>query len=85
MAPSDYLSVSTILNFDECATSQCTEIMIVDDEIPENTESFNVGLGRTPGLDSRITLNPVDGVIQIDDVDGMCYDAQTTFIYFGVF
>ena len=77
--------MSTLLNFDACATSQCTEIMIVDDEIPENTESFNVRLGRTPGLDDRITLNPVDGVIQIDDVDGMCYDAQTTFIYFGVF
>ena len=39
--------------------------------ICELTESFFVTLERTPGLDSRITLDPVDGEIEISDDDGM--------------
>ena len=37
------------------------------DMIAEMTESFFVTLERTPGLDSRITLDPVDGLIEIVD------------------
>ena len=66
----DYVSVYTILKFDTCDTRQCTEIPIVDDMIAELTESFFVTLERTPGLDSRITLDPVKGEIEITDGDG---------------
>ena len=65
-------SVSTILTFGACDTRQCTEIAIMDDVIVELTESFLVTLERTPGLDSWITLDPVDGEVVITDDDGVC-------------
>ena len=71
VSPMDYVSVSTTLEFGSCDTRQCTEIPIVDDMIVELTELFFVTLERTPGLDSRITLDPVDGEIEISDDDGM--------------
>ena len=69
----DYVSVSEILAFGSCDTRQCTEIPIVDDMIvvQELTESFFVTLERTPGLNSRIALDPVDGEIEITDDDGV--------------
>ena len=48
-------------------------ISIVDDEVLENIESFTVTLERTPGLSSRIELDPVDGIIRIIDNDGRWY------------
>ena len=41
-------------------------VTIVDDNVLENVESFNVTL-ETPGLDMRIALDPVDGVVEIRD------------------
>ena len=64
----DYLDLSTILMFGACQRRSC--VTIVDDDILEMTESFDVTLERTPGLDSRITLDPVDGVVEITDDDG---------------
>ena len=69
----DYNHIFYNLAFDTCDIRQCTEIPIVDDMIVELTESFFVTLERTPGLDSRITLKPVDGEIEITDDDGMQY------------
>ena len=48
-------------------------IPIVNDRILEDVASFDVTLGRTSDLDSRITLNPVNAVVEIIDDDGM-YD-----------
>ena len=69
--PMDYLGVSTILMFEACQRRSCVTVTIVDDEVLENVESFNVTLERTPGLDMRITLDPVDGVVEITDDDGL--------------
>ena len=44
---------------------------IVDDNVLEIGESFTVTLERTPSLDNRITLNPVNGRIEITDNDGI--------------
>ena len=44
------------------------DIPIVDDAVLENSELFNVTLERN-GLDTRITLDPVDGLVEIT---GMC-------------
>ena len=68
----DYGDLSTILTFDTCDTRVCATILIMDDATPEGTESFTVTLEGTPGLDDRITLDPVDGEIQISDRDGIC-------------
>ena len=48
----------------------CVRVSIVDDELMENDESFNVTLERTADLDSRIRLDPVVGVVEITDNDG---------------
>ena len=66
----DYGALSTILTFDTCETRVCAMISIMNDAIPEGTESFTVTLEGTPELDDRITLDPVDGEIQISDGDG---------------
>ena len=66
----DFDHASNTLTFGACNTSQCTEIVIVDDKIVELTESFSVTLERTAGLDSRITLVGVDGEVEIIDDDG---------------
>ena len=61
----DYGNLSTIVMFGICQTRQCVEITIVDDGVLENVESFFVNLESTPGLDSRITLNPTRAEVQI--------------------
>ena len=79
----DYGAVSTTLMFAACETRQCVKVQIVDDETLEMTESFIVTLDRTPALDTRITLNPVDGDIVILENEGRKYelDVQTTSIH----
>ena len=80
----DYVIVSTILEVGSCNTRQCTEITIVDDMIAEMTESFFVTLERSPGLDSRLTLDPVDGEIEIIDDDGIFSDMQILLLHFNI-
>ena len=55
--------------FPPCANKSCVDIPIVDDDVLENSELFNVALERN-GLDGRITLDPVDGMVEIIDNDG---------------
>ena len=76
VAPMDYGALSTILMFAGCQNRNCVNISIEDDAVVENAELFNVTLKRTPNLDSRIILNPMDGVIEITDDDGMCCRVQ---------
>ena len=44
---------------------------IEDDNILEVGETVTVRLGRSQNLESRIVLNPVNGVIRISDNDGV--------------
>ena len=60
-----------MLSFDECDRQLCVSITIVDELMVEMTESFDVTLDRTTGLDSRITLGLADGVVEITDSDGI--------------
>ena len=70
VAGMDYGAViDEILRFSACQRKQCVRIPILEDSVPEGVKYFNVTLERTPGLDPRITLNPVDGLICI--IDGM--------------
>ena len=70
VAPMDYGAPSLILMFGSCETRSCVNVDIVDDLVDEPVELFRVTLNRTNGLDSRISLNPVDGQIEIIDNDG---------------
>ena len=70
-SPDDYLSVVFgVLAFNACQRRQCLNVSIVDDLVLENTERFSVLLTRTADLDQRITLDPVNGVVDILDNDG---------------
>ena len=77
----DYIELSTILNFPACGTKRCVDVTIVDDNVLENVESFTVTLERTPGLDMRITLDPVDGVVEITDDDGLFFNSSKRELY----
>ena len=58
---------STILSFPACETRQCVDVVIVNDLRDEPEEGFSVTLERTPDLDSRIMLHPLNGEIFIED------------------
>ena len=68
-SPNDYVAVSTTIEFDSCEVVQCIDMNLHDDMMHEMVESFAVTLERTPDLDDRITLSPVDGEIEIVDND----------------
>ena len=68
--PMDYRELNTVLSFAACETRRCVNVTIVDDLVDEPLESFDYTLERTPGLDMRIRLDPVAGVVQINDNDG---------------
>ena len=68
----DYGALSTTVMFGACQTQECVDITIEDDVVLENVESFFVNLSRSPGLDSRITLNPTRAEVQIIDNEGYC-------------
>ena len=63
----DYVEHSTTLRFSACETRQCVNVAIVDDLTDEPEEGFGITLERTPDLNSRIILNPVNGEILIQD------------------
>ena len=62
--------MSSILMFDACDIRRCVDITIVSDTDDEPDEMFGITLERTPGLNDRITLDPMDGVVIIIDDDG---------------
>ena len=64
-------SINTIVQFNECERRSCINITIVDYEVPENTEYFDLNLERN-GLHERIQLDPTDGLVQITNNDGTC-------------
>ena len=84
VSPMDYTAVSlTILMFGACERRRCVNVTIENDVVLEDTESFDVTLERVTGLDGRISLDPVDGEIEITDNDGMFVSAcQFTVICF---
>ena len=45
-------------------------VPIVDDEVLENSETLELTLQGLPGLNSNITLAPVDAVVEITENDG---------------
>lgn len=48
-------------------------ITINDDFLDEPAEFFNITLERPPDMDTRITIDRQDGVVQIEDNDGLSY------------
>ena len=75
----DHLRLNNILSFAACETRRCVNVAIVDDLLGEPDELFHYTLERTPGLDPRISLSPVDGWVQIIEND----DGKYTVLYVG--
>ena len=80
VAPMDYTALSEVLMFAACERRQCADIIIEDDGIPEQVESFFVTLQRSPGQDVRISLEPVDGEIEILDANSM-YESSAICVF----
>ena len=77
--PMDYLELNTTLSFATCETRRCMNVTIVDDLVDEPLEFFNYTLERTSGLEMRISLDPIDGLISITDNDGIVFSNAQIF------
>ena len=73
VAPDDYVSLNVTLMFDACEIRRCVNVTIMNDFQIEPDENFFYTLEKTPDLDTRIDLSPVDGEIEIFDDDGLFY------------
>ena len=69
-APSDFVDPDVDLTFDANNLEHCVDIIIVNDLIVEEIESFIVTLEKTSDLDDRVFLDPRMGMIAIRNDDG---------------
>ena len=67
-APNDYANFSMILTFDNGMDKQCVNIILENDMILENNETFEVLLDRLD--DTRVILMPERAEVIIIDDDG---------------
>jgi len=66
--PEDYGGISGLFLFEASVIRKCTNVTLVNDDIPEGTEYFTAKLGRTANLDPRVILDPnVTRVEKTDD------------------
>ena len=63
----DYELSASTFSFSARETRQCVNVAVVNDVIDEPEERFGVTLERTPDLNNRIILDPVNGEIFIQD------------------
>ena len=77
----DYAPVSrNLMTFNAVVTTQVVELYIIDDDIVEHSEAFNLTLRST---DSAVILNPSTSTIIIEDEDSklLC----NTYIYIYIY
>ena len=69
VAPMDYSQNTPVtLEFENCNTTQCHCIPIMNDDVLEGNETFYVTLEMATDLDrNNIILDPVNGTIEIID------------------
>ena len=68
----------TLLPFAANQMESCVEVLIVDDDVLEQTESFDVHLERVPGLNENIRVVTRESVVNIlnDDSESDCILAR---------
>ena len=69
-SPEDYISMDTLLLFEPNDAESCVDVIIQNDNIVEQTESFTVTLEKSLDLNDRVILNHTDRTISIIDDDG---------------
>ena len=67
----DYGSGEQVLPFSATVSRACVNVIIRDDDIVENSETFTV---RIDTSEPRVTLRPDEGVVTIIDDDGKLID-----------
>ena len=65
----DFVPLSERVDFEVGETLKCQQIILINDQIPENTERFTVSLSRTSDLDPRIRISPEEAEIVVTDSD----------------
>ena len=60
---------NAVLTFEPCNVSQCVDVIVNDDMIPEPTETFGIILEWTDL--HRITVEPPEATIEIIDKNGI--------------
>ena len=66
----DYSPIAGSLRFNRCERRKCVVVPIVDDLMLEHSEVFLLTLERTPSLAGSITLDPVNGRVEVSDDEG---------------
>ena len=61
--------LSTVERFDPKEMKRCVGISIPEDNVLELSESFQVNLEKTAGLDDRFTINPAATEVEIYNDD----------------
>ena len=74
--PIDYQELNSTLSFATCQKRRCMNVLIVNDMVDEPEEFLNYTLERTPGLDTRISLDPIEGQISISDNHGKLFSSM---------
>ena len=57
--------------FPLCEKRHCITITINDDLLVEKTKSFNIAVEKYSGIGDELTIDPSQGLIIINDTDGM--------------
>ena len=70
----DFQLTETFLRFISCSRRQCFDIVIIDDDIIEDVEMFNITLWPPPfGLPRRFTLSPNVTTVTIENDDSTLF------------
>ena len=64
------LAIPCVLRFGRCEKKKCVNVTIINDEMLEETESFNISLEGGRGVSSRFVFSPQEVSITITDEDG---------------
>ena len=82
VASNDYDTLSMSLVFDACETRACTDVRIINDNWPENAETFTVSLERNSAQDAWLSIDPAEAKVTILLNDGKEMPHQSLIFYF---
>ena len=66
----DFDLMRSTLRFRACQKRNCVDVIIINDTVLEDTETFSVNLQKPPYLSNKFTVDPSSEVVSIMDDDG---------------
>ena len=82
MTYADYIPPPNDLRFDRCLRNDCFPITIINDNLIEDTESFNVTLARSAGQTRYLTISEDANTKQVNILDNDSAFHTTRLIVF---